>query len=61
MDQVPLHPVIGIDYTWDTTCSHGPMYFPHPGAGSEEIFCSIKLYCRQHVIKPKIAVIFPLI
>ena len=34
MDQVTPPLVIFLDYTWDTKGSHGPVCFPHPGAGS---------------------------
>ena len=42
MDQVPLPLIIVIDETWDTKGSHEPLYFSHPGAGSEKGFVPLK-------------------
>ena len=58
MDLVPPALVIYLDYTWYTNGSHGPVCFSHPGAGSGEKKCNIKLCFRQREIQPKIAVIF---
>ena len=57
MDQVPLLIVIGVDENWDTKGSHGHVCFYHPGAGSDTIFCSVKLCLYQHGIQPNITVI----
>ena len=38
LEQVPLPLVIGIDDTWDTKGSHGPVCFYQPYYGSEKVF-----------------------
>ena len=38
VDQVPPPLVICLDDTCYTKVSHGPVCFPHPGAGSEKKF-----------------------
>ena len=58
MYQAPLPLVIGLDYTWDTKGSHGPVFFPQPGADSGNSFPHIKLLFYKCVIQPNITVIF---
>ena len=58
MDQVPPPLVICLDYTLYTKGSYGPVCFSHPGAGSGERKCNIKLCFRHRGIQPNIAVIF---
>ena len=58
MDQVPPPLVICLDYNWYTEVSHGPVCFSHPGAGSGEKKCNIKLCFCHRGIQPNIAVIF---
>ena len=36
MDQGPLPHMIGLDGTWDTKGSHGPVCFHQPGVSSEK-------------------------
>ena len=50
--------MIGIDDTWDTKGSHGPVCFTQPGAVFEKNVCSIKLCFCQSGIQPNITVIF---
>ena len=57
MDQVLLPLVIGLDETWDTEGSHGPVRFPQSGAGSEKK-CFMKLCLYHSGIQPNITVIF---
>ena len=56
VEQVPPPLLICLDDTWDTTGSHKPVCFSHPGAGSGGR--SIKICFCQRGIQPKIAVIF---
>ena len=46
VDQVPPPVLIFLDNTWDKKGIHGPVFFFHPGAGSEKK-CSIKICFRQ--------------
>ena len=58
MDQLTLPIVIGLDDTWDTKGSLGPVCFSQPGAGSEKSVCYIKLCFCQRGIQPNTTVIF---
>ena len=55
---MPLPIVIGLDDTWYTKGSHGPVCFFQPLTGSGKSVCSIKLYLFQRGILPNSKVIF---